>query len=377
MAQALLLALGAELVHLGLQQVGGAAGDDLVAADGLLAHFLVDLAGQLAVLAAEQALGLLGNHLVALAGQHVQHSLRAHNLAGGGNQGRIAKVLPHVGDFLQHSVILVLGVGLLQLGNQVGQHAAGHLVQQGVHVHLQHLGVDVQLLGHAAEVGSGLHQLGHIQAGVTAGALQGGHHGLGGGLGGAVCQGGQSAVHNVHAGLGSHQVGHVAGAGGVVGVQVDGHADVLLQLLHQGVRVIGQQQVRHVLDADGVGAHLLQLHGQLDEVVLAVHGALGVADGSLHHAAVLLDELHGSFHVAGVVQSVENTHHIDAVFDGLLAEGLHHVVGIVPVAQDVLAAEQHLQLGVGQALFQGAQALPGVFVQKAHAHVEGGAAPAL
>ena len=47
------------------------------------------------------------------------------------------------------------------------------------------------------------------------------------------------------------------------------------------------------------------------------------------------------------------------------------------VAQDVLAAEQHLQLGVGQALFQGAQALPGVFVQKAHAHVEGGAAPAL
>ena len=60
-----------------------------------------------------------------------------------------------------------------------------------------------------------------------------------------------------------------------------------------------------------------------------------------------------------------------------LHEVLHHVVGIVLVAQDVLAAEQHLQLGVGQALAQLAQALPGVFVQKAQAGVEGGAAPAL
>ena len=158
---------------------------------------------------------------------------------------------------------------------------------------------------------------------------------------------------------------------------MDGHAHVFLQLFHQRIGVIGQQQVCHVLDADGVGAHLLQLHGQLDEVVLVVHGALGVADGSLHHTAVLLDELHGGLHIAGVVQGVEDTHHINAVFNGLLAESLYHVIRVVAVAQNVLAAQQHLQLGVGKALLQGAQALPGVFVQKAHAHVEGGAAPAL
>ena len=108
-----------------------------------------------------------------------------------------------------------------------------------------------------------------------------------------------------------------------------------------------------------------------------MHGALGVADGSLHHTAVLLDELHGGLHVAGVVQGVEDTHHINAVFNGLLAEGLYHVIRVVAVAQNVLAAQQHLQLGVGKALLQGAQALPGVFVQKAHAHVKRGAAPAL
>ena len=162
-----------------------------------------------------------------------------------------------------------------------------------------------------------------------------------------------------------------------MGVQVNGHADVFLQLLHQRVSVIGQQQVCHVLDADGIRAHLLQLHSQLHEVLFAVHRALGVADSSFHHAAVLFDELHGSFHVPGIVQSVEDTHHVNAVLNGLLAESLYHVVSVVTIAQDVLAAEQHLQLGVGKALLQGAQALPGIFIQKAHAHVEGGAAPAL
>ena len=45
------------------------------------------------------------------------------------------------------------------------------------------------------------------------------------------------------------------------------------------------------------------------------------------------------------------------------------------VAQYVLAAQQHLQLGVGHRLAQGAQALPGVFVQESQAAVKGRAAP--
>ena len=49
----------------------------------------------------------------------------------------------------------------------------------------------------------------------------------------------------------------------------------------------------------------------------------------------------------------------------------------MPVAQNVLAAQQHLQLGIGQTLLQGPQALPRIFIQKAHAHVERGAATAL
>ena len=224
---------------------------------------------------------------------------------------------------------------------------------------------------------AGLEQLVHIQAGIPDGALEGGHQGFGGGLGGAAGQRGQGGIDDIHAGLGRHQVDHVAGAGGVVGVQMDGHLDIGLELLHQGIGVIGQQQVGHVLDADGIRAHLLDLLGQLDEVLLVMHGADGVADAAFHPAAGLFDGLHGPLDVAGIIQGVEDAHHVDAVFDGFLAEGVHHVVGIVLVAQQVLAAQQHLQLGIGHMLAQLAQPLPGILVQEAHAAVKGGAAPAL
>ena len=163
----------------------------------------------------------------------------------------------------------------------------------------------------------------------------------------------------------------------VLGVQVDGHGHGLLQLLDQLVSVHGQQQVGHVLNADDVSAHLLQLLGHLDEVLLGVDGGDGVGQGAFHHAAILLGGLDGLLQIAHVVQSVENSDDVNAVLDGLAAESVHHVVGVVLVAQNVLAAEEHLQLGVGQSSLQLAQTLPGIFVQETHAGVKGGAAPAL
>ena len=47
------------------------------------------------------------------------------------------------------------------------------------------------------------------------------------------------------------------------------------------------------------------------------------------------------------------------------------------VTQDVLAPQQHLQLGVGDLGADLTQALPGILVQVTQADVEGGAAPAL
>ena len=235
----------------------------------------------------------------------------------------------------------------------------------------------MQALGHLAEVDGGVGHFAQIKARIAGCALQRGHQRLGGGLAGAVGHGGEGGVHDIHTGIGCHQQRHVAGAGGVVGVQVDGHGDGLLQRLHQRVSVHGQQQVGHVLDADHVRAHLLQLLGQLHEVGLVVDGGHGVAEGGLHLSAVLLGGLDGLLQIADVVEGVEDADDIDAVLHALAAEGVHHVVCVVLVAQNVLAAEQHLQLRVLHVLADGAQALPRIFVQKAHAGVKGSTAPAL
>ena len=100
-------------------------------------------AGGLAVVAVDQALELLGHHLVPLAQDHVEHRLGAHNLAGGGDQRRIAGVLADPGNLGQHLVQFVLLAGVLQLLEHVGEHAARHLVNQGVGVHAQALGADL------------------------------------------------------------------------------------------------------------------------------------------------------------------------------------------------------------------------------------------
>ena len=230
---------------------------------------------------------------------------------------------------------------------------------------------------HLAEVGCRLAELGLIQPGVPDGAPQRGHQRLRGGLGGAVGKGGEGGVHDVHAGHGRHEIHHVAGAGGVVGVEVDGDGDRFLQPLDEGIGVHGQQEVGHVLDADGAGTHFLQRLGQLHEVVLVVDGGDGVAHGGLHLAAVLPGGLDGLFQIPHVIQRVENTDDVDAVFNGLAAESVHHVISIVLVAQNILATEQHLQLRVLHVLADGPQPLPRVLVQKAHTGVEGGTAPAL
>ena len=53
-ALGVLTALLTVLIQLVADQVGGAAGDDLLIAQSLLAHFLIDGSGQTAVLAAQQ-----------------------------------------------------------------------------------------------------------------------------------------------------------------------------------------------------------------------------------------------------------------------------------------------------------------------------------
>ena len=140
--------------------------------------------------------------------------------------------------------------------------------------------------------GGGAHLV-EIKPRVAHRALERCHERLRCGLGSTVGERGERGVDHVDARHRGHQVDHVARAARVVCVQVDGHIDRFLQALDEGVSVHRQQEVRHVLDAQHIRAHLLKLAGELDEVILVVDGGDGVGKGRLDLTAVLLRRLDG------------------------------------------------------------------------------------
>ena len=153
-------------------------------------------------------------------------------------------------------------------------------------------------------------------------------------------------------------------------------AALLLDAAHDVVGRLGLQQRGHVLEADRVAAHFHQALRHVDEALHGVQRADGIADRALGVLAGAAHRGDGALQVADVVQGVEHAEHVHAVFGGLVDEAVDDAVFVVTVAEQVLAAQQHLQARIGQQPVEGAQAFPGVFVEEADAGVEGGAAPA-
>ena len=103
--------------------------------------------------------------------------------SGGGDQRRITCILTDAGDLGQHFVQLIFLACILQLLEHVGEHAAGHLIQQGVGIHAQALGADLAvgdvLLAQLCKVSADNVQLLQIQTGVVIGALLVGYTNVG------------------------------------------------------------------------------------------------------------------------------------------------------------------------------------------------------
>ena len=158
-------------------------------------------------------------------------------------------------------------------------------------------------------------------------------------------------------------------------VQVNRSPDGSLQLLDQRISIEWRKQPRHILDAESVGAQVFQLLGQLDKPIQAVDRTERIADRGLHVLPAGFHLAHGRFHIPEVVESVEDPKHVDAVEGGPFDEPLQHIVRIVPVAHDVLPAQEHLQPGVRHGCAQAAEPFPGIFLQEAQACVESCAAP--
>ena len=269
------------------------------------------------------------------------------------------------------------GVLLLQLAFEVGEHAARHLGHEDTAVGALQLAFKgVIFPAHLAEVRRNALKLQDIQPGVVLSTRQGGDQRLGGRVAVGGAHGRDGGIDAVDAGLDGLQQGHLRHPGGGVTVQVQLHVITFFDFTHQLKGGHRGENARHVFNRNGIDAGFQQLFGQVEPGLQGVSRAGGVGERALGVRAVAAHRLQGGLHIARVVHGVEDAEHVHAVFDGALNEALHHVIGVVAVAEQILAAEQHLQRGLRHGLFQFAQADPGVFAEEADAGVEGGAAPA-
>ena len=327
----------------------------------------------------------------------VRHVFRRQT-AGDHHQRHVAD---HLGrrrdlhDVAEHAVDLGIGPGDLgpalvvdaeraRLFAQIGVLPAGDLVV----VDVGRAGPEIALEGavevaHLLPIGRQRHHRIGVDPRVAGGMAERGDDRAEAGLRGEPAHRIHRRVDGVDPGL---DRGEHAGGGdpaGIVGVEVDRDADLPLQRLDEDAGGRRLAQPRHVLETEDMGARRLQLAGQRDVVVEVVFRAAGigdvagVADRRLAEPAGLQHRIHRRAHVLDPVERIEDAEQVDPALRRLAHEIAHHVVGIGGVADAVRGAQQHLGQQVGHRRAQPLQTLPRAFVEKAHRHVEGGAAPAL
>ena len=72
--------------------------------------------------------------------------------------------------------------------------------------------------------------------------------------------------------------------------------------------------------------------------------------------------IHRHTEIVQIVEGIKDADDVNTCIHRSGNEAANHIVGIVLIAQKILSAEKHLQLGVGHMLAEKGQALPRVFV---------------
>jgi hypothetical protein len=165
-------------------------------------------------------------------------------------------------------------------------------------------------------------------------------------------------VHGVDPGIDGRE--HAGGgyAAGVVSVEMDGYADLVLQCRDEFTRGARSTQPGHVLDAEDVSAGGLEFTRHPDVVLEIVLGATrvaevaGVADGRLRQLARCEHGIDRDAHVLHPVERIEDPEYVDAGRSGLLDEVHDHVVRVVLVTDRIRRPQQHLGQNVRHALPQ-------------------------
>ena len=166
-------------------------------------------------------------------------------------------------------------------------------------------------------------------------------------------------------------------------VEVDRQACGFTQRLEQHLGGSRLQKAGHILHGDDMRAGLFELSGKCRvvlQVILRTRRIQEIARVADHRLAELVlfdDRIHRHPHVVDPVQAVEDAEEIDPALGCLTNKVLHHVVGVVLVADAVRAAQQHLQEQVRRTFAHQLETLPRIFRQEAHGYVEGRTTPAL
>ena len=281
-------------------------------------------------------------------------------------------------NLLHHIIELIQRPHLAELALQVREHPAGDLADEDPRIRAEEFGLKLGILRpHLTEMLADRQQVFLLEPGVVARAVERFDHGFRRHVTRTAGERADRGIDTIGAGFDRAHQDHRRDAGRGVGVDMDRHAEHRLEGAHQFKDRRGAHQGGHVLDGDRLAAHRLQLLRLGHELIQRVDRRNRIADRALSMGPAFHDGLDGGLDVAVVVERIEDAEYVYAVFDRLIHEAAQHVIAVMPITQNVLPAQQHLQRRVGDQLLDFAQALPRIFIQKAKAGVESRAAPAL
>ena len=98
-------------------------------------------------------------------------------------------------------------------------------------------------------------------------------------------------------------------------VDMHGNAHLFLDFRHEFVRGVRQQKVCHILNADDIRAHIRKGFRKVYEILRRMNGAYGITHRAFANALVFFGAVDCLTQVFDIVQRVENTNDVDAVFD--------------------------------------------------------------
>ena len=98
-------------------------------------------------------------------------------------------------------------------------------------------------------------------------------------------------------------------------MQFDRDIGTSLERFYKLFCIVRKKQSCHVLDAEGIRAHLLDLAGDVHPVIFCVSVTQCIGQRDLCVAALFLCRLDGCLKVSEVVKAVEDTDPVDSVRD--------------------------------------------------------------